>query len=728
MVDKYLNIIANSYSQIFFSKNKFLGFAIMLVSFFDFWIGFMGLLSVVIAVQTALWFKFDKQKIIAGLYGFNALLVGLGTAVFFGPSIRVLVIVVISAVLTLLLTLAIEGILSKYMLPFLSIPFLLAIWIIDLSYNNLIGIGVSERGIYHYSELYSLGGQLLVDLHIYLSNVSYPFFIKDYFLSLSAIAFQYNELAGLIIAIGLLVSSRIAFSLSIIGFYIAILFYKFVGIDYSELSYTYIGFNYILTSIALGGIFLIPSKWSYSWMLILLPITVILTFGMGQLFYKFDLPIYSLPFNVVVLTFLYVMKLRLEPGETLVEPIFQYNSPEKNIYQHVNIKERFPIPYYLPVYLPVLGEWNISQGHQGEHTHIGEWSDAWDFIILDSNNSQFKNSGDYPEDYYCYNKPVVASADGTIVEMYDTIEDNTIGEVNTLQNWGNSIVIKHSDYLFSQYSHLKADSFKVKKGDFVKKGQLLATVGNSGRSPYPHLHFQFQLSPYIGSKTFKYPFEGIINNFQKSKEILNFAIPNKNDKVSNIEINALIQNAFNFIPGQRLKFYEKDNIYTQIFDDSEYQHEIEVWVDAFNNSYFKCLKTDAVAYFDNNGSLFQFISYIGNKNSFLYILYLSLYKLEQGFYKDLEITDNLPIDNVFSVRKRFLQDFVAPFKIYLKAKFKLRYVSIDNDFMPSEIRLESIFSLNSKRKLIEESKYTIKIEKRGLLSIEKFNKNETVKI
>lgn len=728
MAEKYVNIIANSYSQIFFSKNKFLGFAIMFVSFFDFWIGFMGFLSLIIAVQTAKWFQFNEHNIVAGLYGFNAILVGLGVAVFFRPSIQVVVIVIISAVLTLLLTLAIEGVLSKYLLPFLSIPFLLTIWMIDLSYDNLIGIGVSERGIYHYSELYSLGGQLLVDIHVYLSNIEYPFFIKDYFLSLSAIAFQYNQLAGFIIAIGLLVSSRISFSLSIIGFYIAILFYKFVGIDYSELSYTYIGFNYILTSIALGGIFLIPSKWSYSWMLILLPITVILTFGMGQLFFKFDLPIYSLPFNVVVLTFLYVMKLRMNPGKTLVEPIFQYNSPEKNIYQHINIKERFPIPYYLPVYLPVLGQWDISQGHQGEHTHIGEWSYAWDFIILDSNNSQFKNLGDYPEDYYCYNKPVVASADGTIVEMFDSIEDNVIGEVNTLQNWGNSIVIKHSDYLYSQYSHLKSDSFKVKKGNFVKKGQLLANVGNSGRSPYPHLHFQFQLSPYIGSRTFKYPFEGIIKYSEKTREILNFAIPNKDDKVSNIEINSLIQSAFNFIPGQRLKFSKKDNTYIQIFDDAEYQHELEVWVDAFNNSYFKCLKTDAIAYFENSGSLFQFISFIGNKKSFLYILYLSLYRVEQGFYKDLEITDNLPIDNVFTVRKRMLQDFIAPFKIYLRAKFKLKYLSIDNDFSPSEIKLESVFTLISKDKLIQENKYKIKIEKRGLLSIKKINKNETFKI
>ncbi|NQU35775.1 MAG: urea transporter [Bacteroidetes bacterium] len=722
MVSKYLDIIAHSYSQIFFSKNKYLGLAILFVSFFDLWIGLMGLLSVLIANQTALWFKFNEKNITDGFYGFNALLVGLGIAVFFIPGVKLVIVVAIAAILTLLITLAVEGVLGKFQLPFLSIPFLLSIWIIDLSYGNLIGIGISERGIYHYSELYSLGGQLLVDLHIYLNEIEYPFFIKEYLLSLSAIAFQYNELAGLIIAIAILISSRIGFSLSIIGFYIAILFYKFVGIDYSELSYTYIGFNYILTSMALGGIFLIPSKWSYSWMLILLPITVIITFGMSQLFYIVGLPIYSLPFNIVVLMFLYVLKLRLAKGDILVEPIFQYNSPEKNIYQHINIKERFPIPYYLPVYLPVLGEWNIAQGHNGKYTHKGEWADAWDFIILDSNGIQFKNSGDFSEDYYCFNKPVVASADGTIIEMYDNIDDNIIGDVNTKQNWGNSLVIKHSDYLYSQYSHLKSESFKVKKGDFVKRGQLLASVGNSGRSPFPHLHFQFQLMPYIGSKTFKYPFEGIIKKVESYREVLNFAIPSENDKVSNIELNSLLQSTFNFIPGQRLKFSEKDNRLTQVFDDSEYHHELEVRVDVFNNSYFKCLKTDAVAYFDNNGSLFQFISYVGNKKSFLYILYLSLYKLEQGFYKDLTITDNIPIDNVFTPGKRFLQDFIAPFYIFLKAKFNLRYSFIDNEFSPSEIQIESSFTLSSLNRVIHENKYKISIEKRGISSIETINK------
>jgi urea transporter len=722
MLKQYLKITSHSYSQIFFSKSKSLGMAIMLVSFFDFWIGLMGLLSVLIANQSAMWFKFSQKNIDDGFYGFNALLVGLGTAVIFTPGIKLVIVVAIMSVLTLFITLVLEGLLSKYYLPFLSLPFLLGIWIIDLSQNNLIGIGISERGIYYYNELFALGGKHLVDFYNLMEGIQYPFYLKEYFLSLSAIAFQYNELAGFIIAVTLFFSSRISFTLSLIGFYIAILFYQFAGIDSTQLSYTFIGFNYILTSIALGGIFLIPSKWSYSWMMILLPITVIITFGMGQLFYYLGLPIYSLPFNIVVLMFLYVMKLRLQKGDVLVEPFVQHNSPEKNLYQHVNTQERFPIPYYLPVYLPVLGDWSISQGHNGEYTHIGEWGDAWDFVILSSEKSQFKNSGDFVEDYFCYNKPIVAPADGTIVELFDGIDDNIIGEVNTIHNWGNSLVIKHSEYLYSQLSHLKIDSFKVKKGDFVKKGQILASVGNSGRSPYPHLHFQFQTMPYIGSKTFKYPFESVINKTAENSKVLDYVIPKENDLVSNIETNQLLQSALNLIPGQRLKFVERGNVFVQVFENEIADHEIEVRVDAFNQSYLKCLKTGAFAYYNNNGTLFQFINFEGSKKSFLYQLYLSLYKVEQCFYKDLSISDSIAIDSVFNGKKRFIQDLIAPFHIFLKAEFTLKYCAVDSDFSPSEIEVESSIELKSSNKKIKDYKYKIAFDARGIKFIETVNK------
>ncbi|MCK7534439.1 MAG: urea transporter [Marinilabiliales bacterium] len=92
-----------------------------------------------------------------------------------------------------------------------------------------------------------------------------------YFRSLGAIFFQYHLFPGLLIAIGLLIYSRIAFTLSLLGFYAAYAFYQLVGADMTTLSYSYIGFNFILTAIAIGGFFIIPSWYSFLWVILLTP-------------------------------------------------------------------------------------------------------------------------------------------------------------------------------------------------------------------------------------------------------------------------------------------------------------------------------------------------------------------------------------------------------------------------------------------------------------------------
>ncbi len=52
---------------------------------------------------------------------------------------------------------------------------------------------------------------------------------------------------------------------------------------------------------------------------------------------------------------------------------------------------------------------------------------------------------------------------------------------------GNSIIIDHGKGIFSSYYHLS--KFKVKVGDKVKRGQIIALSGATGRITGPHLHF-----------------------------------------------------------------------------------------------------------------------------------------------------------------------------------------------------------------------------------------------
>lgn len=93
--------------------------------------------------------------------------------------------------------------------------------------------------------------------------------------------------------------------------------------------------------------------------------------------------------------------------------------------------------------------------------------------------------------------PVKATNDGIVVLA------------DSLYLTGNSIYVDHGLELFSQYIHLS--KMYVKPGQKVKRGQVIGTVGSTGYSTGPHLHFAFwahniQVNPnlFFGTSPFKW--------------------------------------------------------------------------------------------------------------------------------------------------------------------------------------------------------------------------------
>jgi murein DD-endopeptidase MepM/ murein hydrolase activator NlpD len=119
---------------------------------------------------------------------------------------------------------------------------------------------------------------------------------------------------------------------------------------------------------------------------------------------------------------------------------------------------------------------------------------AQDWFYIDPVTGQVaRGDMNLTKNYLGYGKELLAVANGTVVDTRDGMPDNGIYKVPPFSfatGPGNNVIIDIGNNKYACYVHTIPGSIRVKKGDTVKEGQVIALLGNSGQSDIPHLHFE----------------------------------------------------------------------------------------------------------------------------------------------------------------------------------------------------------------------------------------------
>ncbi len=192
--------------------------------------------------------------------------------------------------------------------------------------------------------------------------------------------------------------------------------------------------------------------------------------------------------------------------------------------------------------LPFLGTWmasNATLAPGNGHYLNANQRFAVDFFIVEETEAgkrkSHRDSGKQNIDYFAYGRDIVAPADALVVQVIDGVPDNPPGQTDVYYRLGNSIVLSFENGEYAHLCHLLPGSMRVRPGDRVLRGQLLAKCGNSGNSTGPHLHFQLTDGPQISHAT---SLPAYFRNVRKNGIKVDEALPQSGDRLENVRISA----------------------------------------------------------------------------------------------------------------------------------------------------------------------------------------------
>lgn len=314
----FRDALFKGYGQVLICLNPLTG---ILFSFTIFFVSktvfLLSLLGVFFATLTAILIKAKSSHIETGVYGFNGVILGLAWPWFLNIHFASILLFIFFVCLS---SVIIKGLIyqssrQRSNLPFLSVPAIIIIWFVSLLFpispilKNFQG---PDRGVIEYLNTFQANFSILS------SDFSWPQLLSTFHLHILVVIFIF-------LAIG--IHSRLSLLLAVSSFLITILTVFILGgpLEFQNIDFYF--YNAIPSAIALGGVFLVLTRPVFLLTCLgVLLINLMVFWGMS----KFPLPIFVLPFNLITIIFIWLVKagfLKREQ-EFAATPMDLVSSPE----------------------------------------------------------------------------------------------------------------------------------------------------------------------------------------------------------------------------------------------------------------------------------------------------------------------------------------------------------------------------------------------------------------
>lgn len=179
-----------------------------------------------------------------------------------------------------------------------------------------------------------------------------------------------------------------------------------------------------------------------------------------------------------------ILSMSLAPPEELSADPYAGYRPRARLRLPVRAGERWGVFYGGPARWQGYESPSLAQRH------------ALELVAVDEQGRTHTGEGTENAQYYCWDRPVLAPAEGTVVAVERGAGDNLPRDrVNGRQPLGNYVLLDFGNGEYGLFGYLRSGSLQVEPGQRVSTGQVLGLCGNSGLSTEPRVHVHLQDGP-----------------------------------------------------------------------------------------------------------------------------------------------------------------------------------------------------------------------------------------